>query len=131
MTNLTRPIIGLHFMRQKNLVIDTTLVSIHFSHLTMQAKSTASGTSVQPQAVFIQDRILTTKTITAFVDHSSDWNTTGTVIPLGKTTAAASLLTSYSMSTKIDQKLAVMVTNTTESPYSINKNTKMNFPTSP
>ena len=88
-----------------------------------------SQTSVKPQAVLIQDNItipqITTKTITAFVDHTSEWNTTGTVTPVEKFTETASLLISQSMSTIIDRKIAVRVTNTRESPYTINKNTQI------
>ena len=68
---------------------------------------------------------MTTKTITAFVDHVSEWNTTGTVTPVEKFTETASLILSHSMSTIIDRKIAVRVTNTTESPYTINKNTQI------
>ena len=68
---------------------------------------------------------MTTKTITAFFDYSSEWNTTGTVTPVEKFTESASLIISHSMSTIIDRKLAVRVTNTTESPYTINKNTRI------
>ena len=67
---------------------------------------------------------MTTKTITAFVDHTSEWNTTGTLTPVEKFTETASLLISHSMSTIIDRKIAVRVTKTTESPYTINKNTQ-------
>ena len=67
---------------------------------------------------------MTTKTIKAFVDHTSEWNTTGTVTPVEKFTETASLLVSHSMSTISDRKIAVRVTNTTESPYTINKNTQ-------
>ena len=48
-----------------------------------------------------------------------------TVTPVNKFTEAASLIISHSMSTKIDRKIAVRVTNTTESPYTINKNTQI------
>ena len=68
---------------------------------------------------------MTTKTITAFVDHLSEWNTTGTVTPVEKFTKAASLIISHSILTVIDRKIAVRVTNTTESPYTINKNTQI------
>ena len=68
---------------------------------------------------------MTTKTITAFVDHLSKWNRTGTVTPVDKLTEATSLIISQSMSTIIDRKIAVRVTNTTESPYTINKNTQI------
>ena len=129
MKNLTGPIIGLHFMRQNSVVIDTTHGLIHFPHLTLQVKSALSQTSVKPQAVLIHDNItipqMTTKTITAFVDHVSEWNATGTVTPVEKFTETTSLIISHSMSTIIDRKIAVRGTNTTESPYTINKNTQI------
>ena len=68
---------------------------------------------------------MTIKTITAFVDHLSEWNTTGTVTPLEKSTETVSLIISHSMSTTFDRKIAVRVTNTTESPYTIIKNTQI------
>ena len=129
MKNLTGPIIGLHFMKDNIVVIDTTHGLIHFPHLTMQVKSASSQASAKPQPVLIHDSItipqITTKSIAAFVDHSSEWNTTGTVTPLGKFTETASLIISHSMSTIIDRKIAVRVTNTTESPDTINKNTQI------
>ena len=129
MENLTGPIIGLHFMKHNSVVIDTTHGLIHFPHLTMQVKSALSQTSAKPQPVLIHDNItipqMTTKTITAFVDHISEWNTTGTVIPVEKFTEAANLIISHSMSTIIDRKVAVRVINTTETPYTINKNTQI------
>ena len=39
MKNSTGPIIGLHFMRQNSVVIDTTHGLIHFKHLTVPAKT--------------------------------------------------------------------------------------------
>ena len=129
MKNLTGPIIGLHFMRHNSVVIDTTHGLIHFPHLTMQVKSALNQTSTKPQAVLIQDNITilqrTTKTITAFVDHTSEWNTTGTVTPVEKLTETVSLLISHSMSAIFGRTIAVRVTNTTESPYTINKNTQI------
>ena len=129
MKNLTGPIIGLHFMRQNSVVIDTTHGLIHFPHLTMQVKSALNQTSIRPQAVLIHDNTtipqMTTKTITAFVYHNSEWNTTGIVTPVEKFTETASLIISHSMSTIIDRKIAVGVTNTTESPNTINKNTQI------
>ena len=116
-------------MRHNSVVIDTTHGLIHYPHLTMQVKSALSQTSIKPQAVLIHDSItipqMTTKTITAFVDHTSEWNTTGTVTPVEKITETASLLISHSMSTIFDRKIAVRATNTTESPYTINKNTQI------
>ena len=129
MKNLTEPIIGLHFTKHNSVVIDTTHGLIHFPLLTMQVKSASSQASAKLQLVLIHDSItipqMTTKTITAFVDHSSEWKTTGTVTPVEKFTEAASLIISHSMSTIIDRKIAVRVTNTTDSPYTINKNTQI------
>ena len=129
MKNLTGPIIGLHFMKHNSVVIDTTQGLIHFPHLTMQVKSASSQASAKPQLVLIHNSIttpqMTTKTITVFVDHSSKWNTTGTVTPVEKFTETASLIISHLMSTIIDRKIAVRVTNTTESPCTINKNTQI------
>ena len=129
MKNLTGPVIGLHIMRHNSVVIDTRHGLIHFPHLTMQGESALSQTSAQPQPVLIHDNEtipqMTTKSITAFIDHLSEWNTIGTVTPVEKFTKAASLIISHSISTILDKKIAVRVTNTTESPYTINKNTKI------
>ena len=125
MKNLTGPIVGLHFMKHNSVVIDTTHGLIHFPHLTMQVKSASSQVSAKPQPVLIHDSItIPQMTITAFVDHSSEWKTTATVTPVEKFTEAASLIISHSMSTVIDRKIAVRVTNTTESLYTVNKNTQ-------
>ena len=116
-------------MRQNSVVIDTTHGLIHFPHLTMQVKSALSQTSAKLQVVFIHDSItipqLMTETITAFLDHVSEWNATGTVTPVEKLTETASLLISHSMSTVFDRKMAVRVTNTTESAYTINRTHKL------
>ena len=126
---LTGPIIGLHFMRNHSVVIDTTHGLIHFPHLTMQVKTASSETSTKPQPVITDEALTipptTTKTITTFIDHPSKWNTTGTVTPLEKFTEAANLLISHSMSTIIDKRIAVRVTNTTESPYLFKKHTQI------
>ena len=99
------------------------------SHLTMQVKTTSSETTTKPKPVITDEALTipptTTKTITAFIDHPSKWNTTGTVTPLEKFTETASLLISHSMSTIIQKRIAVRVTNTTESPYHIEKHTQI------
>ena len=129
MKKLTGPVIELHFMRNNSVVIDRTHGLIHFPHLTMQVKTAASKSTTKPQPVIMDEDLTippaTTKTITAFVDHPSKWNTTGTVTPLEKFTKTASLLISHSMSTITDKRMAVRVTNTTESPYLIKKHTQI------
>ena len=95
----------------------------------MQVKTASSETTAKPQPVITDGALTmpptTTKTITAFIDHPSKWNTTGTVTPLEKFTETANLLISHSMSTIIDIRIAVRVTNTTESPYLIKKHTQI------
>ena len=127
MKKLTGPIIGLHFMRNNSVVIDATHGLIHFPHLTMQVKTASSESTTKPQPVIMDEDLTippaTTKTITAFINHPSKGNTTGTVTPLEKFTETASLLISHSMSTITDKRIAVRVTNTTKSPYLIKKHT--------
>ena len=116
-------------MRHNSVFIDATHILIHFPHLTMQVKSASSQMSAKPQAVLLHDSItipqMTTKTITAFLDQLSERNTTGTVTPKEKFTETASLIISLSFSNIFDRKIAFRVTNTTESPYTINGNTQI------
>ena len=129
MKKLTGPTIGLHFMRNNSVVIDTTHGLIHLPHLTLQVRTASSETTTKPQPVITDDTLtippMTTKTITAFIDHPSKWNTTGTVTPLEKFTEIAKLLISHSMSTIIDKRIAVRVTNITKSPYLNKKHTQI------
>ena len=120
MKKFTGPKIGLQFMRNNSVAIDTTHGLIHFHHLNIQVKTASSETTTKPQPVITDEaltiRPMTTKTITAFIDHPLKWDTTGTVTPLEKFTETASLLISHSMSTIIVKRTAVRVTNTMESP---------------
>ena len=131
MKKSAEPIIGLHFMRNNSIVIDTTHGLIHFPHLTMQVKTASTEATTKLQPVFTDDALTipptttTTTRITAFVDHPSEWNTTGTVTPMEKFTETAGLMISHSMSTRIDKRIAVRITNTTEPPYLIKKHTKI------
>ena len=72
MKKLTASIIGLHFLRNNSVVIDTTHSLIHFPHLTMQVRTASSETNRKPQSVITDDALkippTITKTITAFVD---------------------------------------------------------------
>ena len=129
MKKVTGPKIGLHFKRNNSVVIDTTHGFIHFPHLTMQVKTASSETTTKPQPVITDDALImppmTTKTIRAFVDYPSKWNTSGTVTTVEKFTETANLLISHSLPTIVDKKIAVRVTNTTESPYIIEKHTQI------
>ena len=95
----------------------------------MQVKTASSEPTTKPQPLIMDEDLTippaTTKTVTAFINHPSKWSTTGTVTPLEKFTETASLLISHSMSTIIDKRIAVRVTNTTESPYLIKKHTQI------
>ena len=129
MKKITGPQIELHFTKNNSVVIDTRHGLIHFPHLTMQVKTASHETTAKPQPVVTDDALTipptTTKTVTAFVDHPSKWNTTGTVTPLEKFMETASLLISHSRSTITAKRIAVRVTNTTESPYLIRKDTQI------
>ena len=57
MKKLTGPIIGLHFMWNNSVVIDTTHGLIHFPHLTMQVKTASSETTTKLQPVIIDDAL--------------------------------------------------------------------------
>ena len=128
MTNLTGPIISLHYTGHNNGAIDTTHGVIHFPHLTMQAKNAVSAASAKLQPVFFDDSttvpLMTTKTIKAFVDHFSEWHITGTVTPVEKFKEAANLLTSHSTLTIFDKKTAVRINNTKKSPSLFKKTTQ-------
>ena len=116
-------------MRNNSVVIDTTHGLIHFPHLTMQVETASSEITTKPQPVITDEALTipptTTKTITAFIDYPSKWNTTGTVTPLEKFTETASVLISHSMSTIVDNRIAVRVINTTDSPYLIKKHAQI------
>ena len=125
----TGPLLGSQFMRNNNIVIDTTNSLVRSPYLMMQVKTASIETTAKPQIVVTDDALAIpprrTKTITAFVDRPSEWNTTATVTPLEKFTETASLSIFRSMSTSIGKIIAVRVTKTMESPYLINKNTQI------
>ena len=77
-------------MRNNSVVIETTHGLIQFPHMTMQVKAASRETHAKPQPALTENALMipprAIKTITAFVDHSLEWNTTGTVTPLKKFT---------------------------------------------
>ena len=116
-------------MRHNSVVIDTTHGLIHFPQLTMQAKNAAIESNAKPQPVLFQDNTtvppMTTETVTAFVNHPSEWPTTSTLTTMEKFTETASRLISRLISTIIDKKTAVRINDTTESTYLIKKDTQI------
>ena len=64
---------GLHFMRHKSVIIDTTHGLVHFPDLTKEVQSAASKTSAKHQSVHTDDTITipasTTRTNKAFGNH--------------------------------------------------------------
>ena len=74
--------------------------------------------NAKPQVVPTDDALTkpprTTKAVTAFVDHPSEWNTTGTLTPMEKFIETACLMIFHSVSRMCDRKMPVRVTNTTE-----------------
>ena len=128
MLKLTGPIIGLRFLGHNRVVVGSTYGLIHFTYLKMQVKSANSEKITKPQPILKDDKLtiplMTTKTKNVFVDHPSEWETTGSVTPFERFIGTASLLISHSMSTKIEN-VAVRVTNTNKSSYTIRKNTQI------
>ena len=55
MKKLAGSIIGLHFMRNNSVVIETTQGLIRFPHLTMQVKTASNETTTKPQPVITDD----------------------------------------------------------------------------
>ena len=106
-------------MSNNSVVLDITHGLISFPQLTIQVETVSSQTTAKPQLNFVR----TTNTI--IVGHLSQWNTIDTVTPLEKFTKTANLLISQSLSIIFDRRVAVRVSNTTESPYIITKNTQI------
>ena len=77
MKKLTGPILGLHFMRNSGVVIDTTQGLIQFPHLNMQVKTASIEITTKPHPVITDESLTipptTTKTLRAFVDYPSEW----------------------------------------------------------
>ena len=113
MKNLTGPIMGLHFMRQQcghrhYIWLNPILTLDNASQ-----KCIKRNKCYTPSCSHSRQNNSTakhTKTIAAFVDQSTEWNTTGTVNLEEKFTEAASLIIFHSISTIIDRKPAVRVT---------------------
>ena len=55
LSKITGPMIGLHFMRDYSIVIDTEHGLIYFPHLIMQVKTASSETTTKLQPVIIND----------------------------------------------------------------------------
>ena len=66
-----------------------------------------------------------TKLFAAFADYPPEWYTTATVTSVESITESASLLISHSLSTILRNKVAIRVTNKTESFYLIRKKTQI------
>ena len=119
--NLTGPFPGLHFVRQNSVVIDTTHGLIQLPDFTFPAKNAGNEAGAKPQPVFIQDSKtvprMKTKTKIAFVDHPSEWYTTGTVTPLGNFPEVTNLLIRHLISTIIVKKTSVRNINAMEAAF--------------
>ena len=101
------------------------------SFLTRRCKSRIdySEKSAKPQYVITDENLLVPpmklKTIKDFADHPSKWKTTDTVTTVDIFIKPENSLVSYSISTITDKKLAVSVTNRTESPHTLTNNTEI------
>ena len=107
MKKLTGQKLRVHFMKNNNLVFDTTHGLIFFPYKTKLLKTTANKISAKPHPVPTVDSPIIppmrTKIITAFVDNPSNWNTTKIVKSMDKFAKTASLIVQNWMWTKIDK----------------------------
>ena len=85
MKNRTGQISGRQFLKYNGTKFDMTHGLIQFPYSMMQVKN-VNDIVAKAQSVTIDDNLkiplITTKTITAFVAHPSEWNITSTVTPL-------------------------------------------------
>ena len=121
----TRPINRLPF----SVIIDTTNGFSHFSQFTMQVKSANSVKKAKSPPVLSDNNLnilpMTTKTITAFVDHPSFETQRLLWFHYKKITETAVLPNSFSMSAITDKKLPMKVTNTTKLSDTVRKKTEI------
>ena len=115
--NLTGPKFVLRFMRQKNVVIVKARGPICSSHFTTGVKNENYDTSVKPQNVISNDKLIftptATKTVISLINYPSEWTTTGVLNRSEKFTKTTRLLILQSMSSVRDKKVEVRVTKTT------------------
>ena len=79
MQKLTGPFIGLHFMRNNSVVIDTTHGLIHFPHLTMQVKTTSNETTTKPEPVITDEALIIPQRRQKQPEHSLTTHRNGTL----------------------------------------------------
>ena len=128
-TTLTGLIIGLHFMHHNSAILDITHRIINFPHLSMQANSTEEQKISKPQAVMIPEDTtippLMTRTTKAFATHFTQFNPTGRLNPAEQFTKTSKLIIPQSMSPVANSEVPIRVTNASESPYTLKKNTQV------
>ena len=129
MTRLRGPLIGLNFMRNNSVAIDTTHDLQTFFTFDNANQTASNWPNSKPSFVFTDNALAipprTTKIVTAFVKHPSEWSTTCTVTALENFTETVSLLISYPMPTLFEEEVAVRVTNKAKSTCSHKKITKL------
>ena len=129
MKKFTGPFQFLLFMRRNSVVSDTTHSLVHFFQLNMQVKTITSEASAILQPIPTGSRLTIpprmTKHFITFVYHPSQLNATGTKTPVERFTKTVSLFVSNLITTIIGTNIALRVTNKTESPYTIMKNTQV------
>ena len=124
---LTGPILGLTFLKNNSAILDMSQGLLHFPHLTYSIATdentrnrklyrhhTKSPITIPPE---------TTQTISVHTNVSSNMDTTGVINPAINHCSGNTLVMASSISTAVDRKLDIRVTNTTHAPYTITKNT--------
>ena len=124
---LTGLILGLTFLKINSTILDVSQGLLHFPHTTYSIETneytrnrklykvqTKSPLTIPPE---------TTQTITAYTDIASTIDTTGVINPATHHSSGDPLVVASSISTASNRKIDVSVTNTTQTPYTIKKNT--------
>ena len=124
---LRGPILGLTFLKNVSAILDVNQELLHFPHLTYLIKTDEYTRNRKLYKVQIRSPLTTppetTQTSHAYTDIASTIDTTGVINPATNHCSGDPLVVASSISTASNRKIDVRVTNTTPTPYTIEKNT--------
>ena len=124
---LTGPIIGLTFLKSNSAILDVSkrlsfsLISLTHSPLMITPETENYTESIPTLPIRYPHE--TTHTITVHTVVSSNVDTTGVINPAINHCSGHTLIVASSISTVVNRKLDIRVTNTAHTPYKIKKKT--------
>ena len=123
----TGPILGLTYLKNNSAMLDVSQGLLHFPHFTYSIATDENTRNRKLYRVHTKTLITkppeTTQTITVHTDVSSNIVPTGVINPAINHCSGNTLVVASSISTAVDRKLDIRVTNTAHTPYTIKKNT--------